>query len=279
MPTAQLDQQHKAIAFRDLHHHGSTFVLANAWDAGSARVLARCGFVALGTTSAGLAHALGRRDGGNLVSRQETLDNARAIAEACDLPVSADLERCFADTADGVGDTITAAAAAGLVGASLEDATGDLHQPIYPLETAVERVRAAVAAARALPFPFTLTARAENFLHGVEDLEDTVRRLQAYAVAGADVLYAPGLPDLDAIARVCASVDRPVNALCDDRFSLAQLRDAGVARVSVGSGFARAAYGAVQAFAEQIRNAGRFDAPATALPYGDLQQLMTRPGD
>jgi 2-methylisocitrate lyase-like PEP mutase family enzyme len=201
------DQLRRARMFQALHGAG-TFVVPNPWDAGTARLLPGLGYPALATTSAGLAFALGRGDGVNLLERDETLDNARAIVAATALPVSADLESGFGRTP---AETIRRAAAAGLVGGSIEDATGDPDRPIRPLAEAAERVAAAAEAAKALPFPFTLTARAENFLYGTADLDDTMARLQAYEAAGPDVLYAPALPDLDAVRAVVTGLDRPVN--------------------------------------------------------------------
>lgn len=265
------DQHRRATAFHQLHD-GPTFVLPNPWDAGTARVLAMLGFPALATTSGGLAFALGRRDGANLVSREETLANIRAIVAATDLPVSADLESGFGATPQEVADTIRLAAEAGAVGGSVEDATGRPATPILPLDEAVRRVEAAVEAARALPFPFTLTARAENFLYGRPDLDDTIRRLRAYAAAGADVLYAPGLPDLDAVRAVCAAVDRPVNALAggSDRVTVAMLSQCGVRRVSVGSALARVALSAMLDAAKELRQQGSFGLTAGALTYGQV---------
>src|SRR6185436_681863 len=216
-------------AFAALHRRPTIFAIPNPWDAGSAKMLAALGFEALATTSAGLSFALGKPDGEGEVTRDETLANARAIVDATPLPVSADLENGFADDPQACAATISLAAATGLVGGSIEDATGSAAAPIYPFDQALERVRAAVAAARALPLPFTLTARAENFLHGIADLKDTLRRLEAYADAGADVLYAPGLTKLDDIAAVVRAVaPRPVNAvmgLAGKTLSLAALED------------------------------------------------------
>src|SRR5258706_3148052 len=199
----------KALAFRALHEELGAFVVPNAWDAGTARILGALGFRALATTSAGLAFALGRRDGAAAISREETLANARAIAEATDLPVSADLENGFAHEPQAAAATIRLAADAGVVGGSIEDSTGDPSAPIYDFDLAVERIAAAVAVARSMPFPFTLTARAENFLHGRRDVADTIRRLQAYEAAGADVLYAPGLSTLNEIKAITSAVSRP----------------------------------------------------------------------
>src|SRR5512145_549194 len=206
MPT----QLEKALAFRALHQRPGAFVIPNPWDAGSALLLNAFGFEALATTSAGCAFALGRQDGGGGIGRAVTLANARAIVEATDLPVSADLENGFGDAPEACAETIRAAAAVGLAGGSIEDASGDAARPIYDFGHAVERVAAAVEAARSLPIPFVLTARAENFLHGRPDLDDTIRRLQAFEQAGAEVLYAPGLREEGAIRTVCASVGKPV---------------------------------------------------------------------
>ncbi|GAB3974819.1 isocitrate lyase/phosphoenolpyruvate mutase family protein [Plantactinospora veratri] len=268
------DQHRRAVTFRRLHE-GPTFVLPNPWDVGSARVLAQLGFPALATTSAGLAFALGRPDGANLVSRAETLQNVRMIAAATPLPVAADLESGFGDSPAEVAETIRLAAEAGAVGGSIEDATGDPAEPIRPLDEAVRRVEVAVAAARSLPFPFTLTARAENFLYGRADLSDTVRRLRAYAAAGADVLYAPGLPDLDAVRSVCAAVEKPVNALAGSPgVTVAMLADCGVRRVSVGSTLARVAMTALVAAAREIRASGSFGFGADVLSYAQVNRLM-----
>lgn len=236
-----MDQFEKAQRFKAMHE-GQLFVIPNPWDAGTARLLANLGFGALTTTSAGLAWSLGRQD--MAVSREEALKNAADIIAAVDLPVAADLENGYGDAPEDAAVTIRRAAEVGLVGGSIEDATGRTADPIYGLAHAVERVAAAVEAARALPFPFTFVARAENFLHGRPDLDDTIRRLQAFEKAGADVLFAPGLPSLEAIRTVCASVSRPVNVVLGAKntpYSLDQLAEVGVKRVSTGSSFARAA--------------------------------------
>ena len=270
-----LGQAAKAAAFRALHARPGAFVIPNPWDAGTARILAALGFEALATTSAGLAHALGQRDGA--AGREETLANARAIVGAVALPVSADLENGFADAPEAAADTIRLAADAGLVGGSIEDASGDAAQPIYGFDHAVERVAAAAEAARALPFPFVLTARAENFLHGRPDLDDTIRRLQAFERAGADVLYAPGLPSLDAVRAVCAAVSRPVNVLAGGSGtapSVAALAEAGVKRISLGSSLSRAALGALVRAAREIKDAGTFGFGADALPYAEANGFM-----
>jgi 2-methylisocitrate lyase-like PEP mutase family enzyme len=271
MPT----QREKAEIFRALHEKPGAFVIPNPWDAGSAVLLAGLGFEALATTSAGFAFTLGRRDAGG-VSRDETLANVRAIAAATHLPVSADLENCYADAPEEAAQTLLLAAEAGAVGGSIEDATGDRGKPIYDFFLAVERVAAAAEAVRKLPFPFTLTARAENFLHGRDDLDDTIRRLQAYEQAGADVLYAPALPTLDAIREVCRSVKKPVNVLAGARhsYSVAELAEAGVKRISVGSAFNRAALAAFLKAAREIKERGTVEFARDAIPYAEIMKLM-----
>jgi 2-methylisocitrate lyase-like PEP mutase family enzyme len=273
-----VSQSDKAQQFRALHDGPGTFVIPNPWDAGTARMLTALGAKALATTSAGLAFSLGRRDGAGLVSRGETLANAKAIVEATDLPVSADLERGFGDEPNAVAEMIWLAAATGLVGGSIEDATGDPSHPIYERALAVERVAAAVKAARSLPFPFLLVARAENFLHGRHDLDDTIGRLQAFAAAGADVLYAPGLPDLDAIRAVCAAVaPRPVNALAGGKGSpltVANLATAGVRRISIGSALSRAALGAFLRASREILEQGTFTFGDQAAPFAEVNEFM-----
>ncbi len=284
-----ITQTDKAKAFRALHKLPATpgapieasgpgaFIIPNPWDAGSARILAGLGFEALATTSAGFAFSLGRRDGG--VAREEMLAHCRLIAGATDLPVAADLENCYGDDPKTVAETIRLAGATGLVGGSVEDASGDDSAPIYDQNLAVERVAAAVEAARALPFPFTLTARAENFLHGRADLDDTIRRLQAFAEAGADVLYAPALPSLEAIKAVCASVaPRPVNALAGIKglaFSVAELAAAGVRRISLGGVLARVAFGALIGAAQEMKEKGTFAFVEQAAPSAQISGFMT----
>lgn len=254
-----MDQQAKAIRFDALHRQPRAFVIANAWDGGSARILAGLGFEALATSSGATAAVLGRRDGN--VTRAEALAQARAIVEACDLPVSADLENGFGDSPIAVAETIRLAAEAGLVGGSIEDASGDDERPIYELGHATERVAAAVEAARALPFPFTLTARAENFLHDRPDLDDTIRRLQAFEQAGADVLFAPALPDLASVRTVCAALSKPLNFMVGIRgrsFTLAELEAAGVRRISLATSLYRAAMTGLLDAAREIRHTGSF---------------------
>jgi 2-methylisocitrate lyase-like PEP mutase family enzyme len=238
-------QAEKAARFHELHARPTTFIIPNPWDAGSARILEHMGFEALATTSVGYAYSIARRD--HKVTRDEMIGHAAAICSATSVPVSADLENGFGDDADTVAETIRMAARAGLAGCSIEDSTNRAGDPIYEFEHAVERIRAAVAAARELSFPFTLTARAENYLHGRPDLGETIARLQAYQNAGADVLYAPGLTKIDDVATLVTSVDRPVNVLANAgvRFTLAELSAAGVRRVSVGGALSRVALAAM----------------------------------
>ncbi|MFE9387930.1 isocitrate lyase/phosphoenolpyruvate mutase family protein [Streptomyces sp. NPDC006784] len=275
-PAAVPDQYRRAVTFQALHEGPDPFVVPNPWDAGTARVLSGLGFAALATTGAGLAHARGLPD--SRVTREVLLDNARTVVEATPLPVSADLESGFGETPDDVAETIRRAAAAGLVGGSVEDSTGRDEDPVRPLGEAAERVGAAVAAARELDFPFTVTARAENFFQGRPDLPDTIRRLQAYEEAGADVLYAPALPDAEAIRAVCSSVGRPVNVLMGSpalRLSVPELGALGVRRISVGSALSRAALGAVVRAAREIQELGTFTFGADAIPYAEANALMT----
>ena len=274
-------QATRGEAFRALHQRPRIFASPNPWDAGSAKMLAAIGFEALATTSAGLAFSLGRPDGEGAITRDETLANARAIVDATPLPVSADLENGFGDAPQACAETIRLAADAGLVGGSIEDATGRADVPIYSFDLALERVRAAVAAARALPFPFTLTARAENFLNGIPDLADTIRRLEAFADAGADVLFAPGLRTREDIAAVVRAVaPKPVNAimgLAGASISLAALEGIGVRRVSVGSALARAAYGAFLRAAREIHHDGSFRFADDAIPFAEINAMFKRP--
>jgi len=256
MPAAALA---KVAAFRSLHATGAPFVIANPWDAGSARILQGLGFKALATSSSASALTLGRTDYG--VAREEALAHCALLAGAVDVPVSADLEDGFGPTPEECALTISLAAKTGLCGGSIEDSTGDRDAPIHERALAVERVRAAVEAARAAPLGFVLTARAEAFLHGVGDLNDVIARLQAFEDAGADVLFAPGLPDLDAVRAVTSSVSKPVNVLIMGGLSGATLDDlakAGVARVSLGSSLAYAAYGALVEMGAAISGEGGF---------------------
>lgn len=271
-----MDRQSKYQRFKLLHERGGAFVIPNPWDAGSARLLSSLGFEALATTSAGYAFAKGKLDSSASLSRAEILENAAEIVAATDLPISADLEDGFGPRPETCAETIRLASDVGLVGGSIEDATGDADTPIHDFALAVERVAAAVEAAR--DRDFLITARAENFLRGRPDLDDTIRRLQAFADAGADVLYAPGLPDLDAIRTVCAAVGKPVNVVMGLRgpsYSVAELAGAGVRRVSVGGSFARAALGALMRAAEEVRSQGTFGYAADALPGAVITALMS----
>ena len=268
-------QTEKAQAFRALHQRDRAFIIPNPWDVGSARLLAHLGFEALATTSMGYAFSLGRRD--NTLDREQVLAHARDISSATELPVSADLENGFGDSPAIAAETIKLAAAAGVIGGSIEDATGRADHPIYEIEHAVERVRAAVEAARSLSFPFTLTARAENYLHARPDLKDTILRLQAYQAAGADVLYAPGLATKDDIAAVVRAVDRPVNVvmgLKGVQLSLAELSALGVKRVSVGSALSRAALGAFLRAAREMREHGTFTFAAQAASSKEISDIF-----
>jgi 2-methylisocitrate lyase-like PEP mutase family enzyme len=257
--SSSASQSEKAARFRALHQRDHAFIIPNPYDIGTARLLANLGFEALATTSSGFAFTLGRRD--YALKREQVLTHISALNVATDLPVSADLENGFEDSPEKTAETIQLAAAAGAVGGSIEDSTGEADSPVFAIEPAAERIRAAAAAARATSFGFTLTARAENYLYGRKDLNDTVKRLQAYQEAGADVLYAPGLTTKDDIAAVVKSVDRPVNVLVGlpgMNLSLEELSAIGVKRVSVGSGLARAALGGFLRAAREMRDLGTF---------------------
>jgi 2-methylisocitrate lyase-like PEP mutase family enzyme len=270
----------KAKIFRQLHERAGIFVIPNPWDAGSAKLLASIGFEALATTSAGLAFSLGKPDGEGVVTREETLINAQDIIAATNLPVAADLENGYGDDPEDCAKTILLAAGAGLAGGSIEDATGRPGDPIYPFELAVERIRAAVKAARSLPFPFMLTARAENLIYGRPDFADTIRRLEAFADAGADVLYAPGLKTLGEVDAVVKAVaPRPVNVLLgmsQARFSLEEVAGLGVKRVSLGSALARVAYGEFLRAAEGIYRKADFSFVPDAVPYAEINSLLKK---
>jgi len=271
----KLSQADKGRRFRALHEREGAFIIPNPWDAGSARVLEHMGFEALATTSMGYAFSLGQKD--NAVGREKTLSYANALASATNIPVSADLENGFGDSPETVAETIRLAAASGVVGGSIEDATGRADRPIYDIESAIERVRAAVAAAHALPFPFTLTARAENYLHGRPDRGDTIRRLQAFEEAGADVLYAPGLSTKEDIEAVVNSVKHPVNVLMGLRgvqLSLAELSTIGVKRVSVGSALSRTALGAFVRAAREMRKEGTFTFASEAINSNEMTAIF-----
>jgi len=271
-------QKEKGEIFQSLHQRPGCFVIPNPWDAGSSKILSDIGFEALATTSAGLAFSLGKSDGKNCISVEQALANARDIVQATNLPVSADLENGYHDDPEGVFDTITNAEKIGLVGGSIEDATGDSNNPIYDFDFSVERIKAAAEAVKKLTYPFVLTARAENFLYGRPDLKDTIRRLQAFQDAGADVLYAPGLKDRDDIATVVRELDKPVNVLMGlsgVNFSVNELTDLGVKRISLGSSLNRAALGALLVAADEILNRGSFTFSEDAAVYGNLNELFS----
>lgn len=268
-------QAEKGNIFRALHERENAFVIPNPWDVGTARLLAHLGFEALATTSAGYAFSIGQKD--NIIGRDETMAHNATLVAATDLPVSADLGNGFGDSPESVAETVRLAAATGLVGGSIEDATYRPDDPIYPLELAVERIQAAAEAARALPFSFTLTARAENFLVGRRDLQDTIKRLQAYQEAGADVLYAPSLTSQEEIAAVVSSVDRPVNVLMGlqgVQLSVATLSTLGVKRISTGSALARAALGAFLRAAREIQERGTFTFAEEAVSYREVSAMF-----
>jgi 2-methylisocitrate lyase-like PEP mutase family enzyme len=266
----------KGAAFRRLHAEPGAFVIPNPWDIGTARILAALGFRALATTSAGMAFSLGVAEG--QTPRQAVLDHCRMLVAATDLPVSADLEKGFGDSPESAAETIRAAAATGLAGGSLEDHTGRPDDPIYPFALAVERIAAAAEARRAMPNDFVLTARAENFLWGRPDLDDTIRRLQAFEAAGADVLYAPGLHDLETIRTVCSAVTKPVNIIMGmpgATFGVAELAEAGAKRISVGSALARLAYGAFVEAAREMQRHGTFRFSDKAMGFAELEGFFT----
>src|SRR6185312_1040582 len=269
-------QAEKGQVFRALHARNEAFIIPNPWDAGTARLLELLGFEAVATTSAGYAFSQGRPDNG--VSRESVIAHVAALSAATDLPVSADLENGFGDAPEMAGETIRLAAAAGAVGGSIEDATGRAGDPIYEFEAAVERVAAAVEAARGIEFPFTLTARCENYLVGRPDLKDTIARLQAYQEAGADVLFAPGITSRDDIATVLRSVDRPVNviAVTGMDLNLAELSAMGVRRVSVGSSLSRVALGAFVRAAKEMKESGKFEFTGEPLSYGELNAMFAK---
>jgi 2-methylisocitrate lyase-like PEP mutase family enzyme len=267
-------QHQKAEAFEALHRSG-TFIMPNAWDGGSARLLGGLGFGALATSSGASAATLGRLDGN--ISREEALAHIRVIVAATDLPVSADLEKGFGDAPEVVAETIRIGAMAGLVGGSIEDATGDAQTPLYDFTQAVERVAAAAEAARALPFPFVLTARAENFLRGNPNLDDTIRRLQAYERAGADVLFAPALPDLDAVRTVCTSLTKPVSFMAGMRgksFTVPELADAGVRRISLATALYRAAMTGLMSAAREVKEQGTFNFLEQTLTSTEISRYL-----
>ena len=270
-------QHEKAAAFRALHERPGVFIIPNAWDAGSAKLLASLGFEALATTSLGLANALGRVDGTGAVSREELLANCALVSQATSLPVSADLENCYADEPRAAARMIALAAQAGVVGGSIEDATGDEAKPIYDFQLAVERVQAAAEAARSLDFPFVLTARADGLLHGRPDLDDAIRRLQAFEKAGADVLMAPGLPDISAVRAVCASLTKPFNFMVGIKgksFSVAELEAAGVKRISLATSLYRMAMTGLVDAAREVKDKGTFNYIDRSIATPELNGFM-----
>jgi 2-methylisocitrate lyase-like PEP mutase family enzyme len=275
MGDAMATQKEKAERFKALHERDGAFIIPNPWDIGSARLLAGLGFEALATTSAGFANSLGRLDG--QVALSELLKHCHDLCAATDLPVSADLENCFADAPEKAAETILLAAQAGLVGGSIEDYSGDPSNPIYDFELAVERVHAAAEAARSLDFSFTLTARAENLIRGRHDLDDTIRRLKAFEAAGADVLYAPGLTTLEEVRLVTSALNKPVNILAPlmKGVTVAQLADVGVKRISVGGALARAAVTALLRAGKEMRDQGSFDWTSDLASGVDVNKLLS----
>jgi 2-methylisocitrate lyase-like PEP mutase family enzyme len=270
-----ISQADKAKKFRALHEAPGAFVIANPWDAGSARMLAGLGFQALATSSGAKAGVLGKRDG--KVTREESLANAKLIVEATDLPVAADLEKGFGDAPDAAAETIRQACAVGLVGGSIEDATGNRDKPLFDIDAATARVAAAVKAARSLPIPFVLTARAEGFLRGVADLGDVIKRLQAYEAAGADVLFAPGLPDLAAVKKVCGSLKKPFNFMVGIKgksFSKPELEAAGVKRISLATSLYRAAMTGLLEAAKEVKERGTFTYLDRTISTPDFNAFM-----
>jgi 2-methylisocitrate lyase-like PEP mutase family enzyme len=270
-----ISQNEKAARFRTLHDGPGVFVIPNPWDVASSRLLAGLGFQALATSSAAAAATFGRRDGA--LTRDQALSHSRAIVEATDLPVSADLEKGFDDSPEGVAATIRLAAEVGLVGCTIEDATGIRERPLYDDQLAVERIAAATEAARSLSFPFVLTARAHNFLYPGSSLDNTIRRLQAFERAGADVLFAPGLPDLAAVRAVCSAVSKPVNFMVGIKgksFSVSELRAAGVRRISLATSLYRAAMTGLLQAASEVNDSGQFRYLDTCATTAELNELM-----
>ena len=268
-------QEQKAVRFRALHDGPGAFIIPNPWDSISARILAGLGFQALATSSAASAAALGRKDGG--LTREEALAHARSIVDATDLPVSADLERGFGDEPKTVAETVMRAAEAGLVGCTIEDSTGKPEKPLYDFSLAVERIAAAAEAARSLPFPFMLTARAHNFLYPNPSLDETIRRLQAFEEAGAEVLFAPGLPDLHSVKTVCAAISKPFNFMVGIKrksFSVNELAAAGVRRISLATSPYRAAMTGLVETMRQVKETGSFEFVDQIMSTAELNDLM-----
>jgi 2-methylisocitrate lyase-like PEP mutase family enzyme len=270
-----ITQNEKAARFRALHDGPGIFVIPNPWDVPSARLLAGLGFQALATSSAAAAAAFGRRDGG--LTRDDALAHSRSIVDATDLPLSADLERGFGDRPEAVAETVRRAAEAGLVGCTIEDSTGNPDSPLYEFSLAVERIAAGAQAARALTFPFMLTARAHNFLYPAPSLEDTIRRLQAFEKAGADVLFAPGLPDVETVRTVCCAIKKPFNFMVGIKgksFSVSELAAAGVKRISLATSLYRAAMTGLLDAAREVKDAGQFGFVDRATTTAELNKLM-----
>jgi 2-methylisocitrate lyase-like PEP mutase family enzyme len=270
-----ITQNEKAARFRALHDGPGIFVIPNPWDVPSARLLAGLGFQALATSSAAAAAAFGRRDGG--LTRDDALAHSRSIVDATDLPLSADLERGFGDRPEAVAETVRRAAEAGLVGCTIEDSTGKPDSPLYEFSLAVERIAAGAQAARALTFPFMLTARAHNFLYPAPSLEDTIRRLQAFEKAGADVLFAPGLPDVETVRTVCGAIKKPFNFMVGIKgksFSVSELAAAGVKRISLATSLYRAAMTGLLDAAREVKDAGQFGFVERAAMTAELNKLM-----
>ena len=271
-----LTQLEKTQKFRALHERDGAFVIPNPWDIGSARLFEALGFEALATTSSGFAYSLGRRDG--RVSREEKLAHCRALCVASDLPISADLEKCFSDDPDEAAANIVLAAETGLAGASIEDATGDPAKPIFDFNQAVDRVAAAAQVVNSFDIPFVLTARAENFLHGRPDMDDTIRRLQAFEAAGADVLYAPGPSSLEEVREITTALTRPVNVLITPLkgVTVADLTEAGAKRISIGGAMMRAVIGSVVRGSRQMLDDGRFDWMGDMMPTPEIDNIYSK---
>jgi 2-methylisocitrate lyase-like PEP mutase family enzyme len=268
-------QKEKGERFRKLHEGAETFVIPNPWDVGSARMLAGLGFAALATSSAASACAIGKRDG--QLTREEALEHGRMLADAVDLPVSADLENGFGDAPEAVAETVRLAGEAGLAGCTIEDTTGKADQPLYDFGLAIERIAAGAAAARALPFPFFLTARTHNLMFAGGRVEETIRRLQAFEQAGADVLFAPGLPDLESVRAVCAAVKKPVNFMAGipgKSFSVKELAAARVRRISLATSLYRAAMTGFLEAAREVKEKGEFSFLDGVVATGELNRLM-----
>jgi len=270
-----MDQHTKAIKFRELHNRPEAFVIPNPWDIGSARILESMDFEALATTSTGLAHAHGKVDGS--VSREQVLIHCKEIVDATGLPVSADLENGYGEKPEDVAETIALAAASGLVGGSIEDHTNIPSDPIFNFNHAVERIQAAVEAKSKLPYDFVLTARCENYVWGKYNVDDTIRRLQAFEDAGADVLYAPGLQDIDTIRTICDSVSKPLNVVIEiskTNITIKDLSDVGVKRISIGSALFLTAYGSFVKAAKELKDLGTFNFYSEAIGFSELERIF-----